>query len=102
MNVYVESNFVLKLALLRDEHESCAQLLELARAGDIHLFLPAFSVGEPYEALVRRTKQRTELQKNLVREINELARSQPDQAVVTSSSLLRSCCCAVHRMRKIV
>ena len=79
MIVYVESNFVLELAFLREEHESCSALLSLSEPGDICLVLPAFSIGEPYEAWVRRSKQRIELNRQLKTAIHELSRSGPYQ-----------------------
>ena len=77
MIVYVESNFVLELAFLREEHESCSSFLCLSKSGTIRLVLPAFSIGEPYEALVRRAKQRRELHRQLSDTIHELSRSSP-------------------------
>ena len=77
MIVYIESNFVLELAYLQEEHASCGSILSLAEHSEIQLALPAFSVGEPYESWVRRSKQRTELHDRLSREINELSRSKP-------------------------
>lgn len=79
MIVYVESNFVLELAYLQEEYESCLALLSLAESQDIHLVLPAFSIGEPYEAWVRRAKQRRELRDQLDKTIRELSRSRPYQ-----------------------
>lgn len=79
MIVYVESNFVLELAFLQAEHESCEELLSLSESGDIHLVLPAFSIGEPYETWVRRSKQRRELHEQLITTIGELSRSRPYQ-----------------------
>ena len=79
MIVYVESNFVLELAFLQEEHESCEELLSLSESGDILLVLPAFSIGEPYEAWVRRSKQRQELHERLSATIRELSRSRPYQ-----------------------
>jgi len=79
MIVYVESNFVLELAFLREEHQQCEVILSLAESRDIDLALPAFSIGEPYEALERRLKQREELYRRLRAEIRELARSKPYQ-----------------------
>jgi hypothetical protein len=73
MIVYVESNFVLELAYLQEEYE----ILKFAEEGKISLVLPAYSVGEPYDAWVRRSKQRTELHERLSRELNELSRSKP-------------------------
>lgn len=79
MIFYVESNFVLELAFWREEHADCLELLELAISGKVKLVLPAFSIGEPYEAWVRRAKQRRELHEKLTAEIRELARSKPYQ-----------------------
>lgn len=77
MNVYVESNFVLALALRRQESEHCRELLGLAEAREIHLHLPAFCIAETYEALHRRAKRRQRLREELSRELTELARSMP-------------------------
>ena len=54
MNVYVESNFVLELALLQEQHASCEALLRLCEEGGIQLVIPAYSLAEPYETLTRR------------------------------------------------
>ena len=64
MIVYLESNFVLELAYLQEEHESAEEILKLAEEDRIRLVLPAYSVGEPYDSWVRRSKQRTELHEN--------------------------------------
>ena len=79
MILYVESNFVLELAFWREEQAACLELLELAINQKVKLVLPAFSIGEPYEAWVRRAKQRRELHEKLTAEIRELARSKPYQ-----------------------
>ena len=79
MIVYVESNFVLELAYLQEEYENCLALLSLAESQDIHLVLPAFSIGEPYEAWVRRSKHRRELRDQLDKAVRELSRSRPYQ-----------------------
>jgi hypothetical protein len=77
MTVYTETNFVLELALERGEQVDCAELLALSRSGRIRVVLPSFSVGEPYEAWTRRTRQRAELSTRLQMELSELGRSQP-------------------------
>lgn len=79
MIVYVESNFVLELAFMQEEHEYCEEIISLAEIGNIGLVLPAFSIGEPYEAWVRRSKRRQELYNSLVTETQELSRSKPYQ-----------------------
>ena len=77
MIVYVESNFVLELAYLQQEHGCCSELLRLSESGDIGLALPAFCIGEPYEAWVRRRKKRERLHGELDGELRELSRSRP-------------------------
>lgn len=79
MIVYVESNFVFELALVREEYAHCRSLLDLAGVQKIILTLPAYSIGEPYEALIRRSKQRDDFRNRLEVELNELSRSQPYQ-----------------------
>lgn len=86
----VESNFILELAFLREEHESCEALIDLAGSGSIDLVLPAFSIGEPYEAWVRRNRQRRDLHAKLISEIRELSRSKPYQESPTRFSELTS------------
>jgi predicted nucleic acid-binding protein len=77
MIVGVESNFILELAFLRAEHDTCTRLLDLAADGDIRLVLPAFSLGETYESWVRRSKQGRELYNRLRTELGELSCSYP-------------------------
>lgn len=77
MNVYVESNFVLELALLQEQHESCARLVDLAGRGRFRLVLPAYSLVEPYEALSRYSKKRQAVAENVRSELRQLGRSAP-------------------------
>lgn len=81
MIVYVESNFILELAFQREDQENCSNLLGLAESQAIDMAIPAFSIGEPYEAWVRRYKQRKELYNRLSLELQELSRSKPYQEV---------------------
>lgn len=95
MNVYVESNFILELAFQRDEEPDCQQLLRLATSGNITLVIPAFSIVEPYETIVRRAKQREETYNKLKQELGELARSKsyresPQEFRDLTSLLLKS------------
>ena len=47
MIVYVESNFVLELAFLQEQHESCNTIITLAESSQVELVIPAFSIVEP-------------------------------------------------------
>ena len=86
MIVYVESNFVLELAFLQEESEDCSEILQLAEAQRIELVFPSFCVGEPYETLVRRSKDRDALQTRLSRELADIGRSNQYQEIVEGSS----------------
>src|SRR2546428_287239 len=77
MIVYVESNFILELAYLQEEHENCERILDLATRETVQLILPAFAIAEPYSAWVGRKKRRETVHNELTRELRELARSEP-------------------------
>lgn len=77
MNVYVESNFVLELALLQKQHESCSQIVDLAIEEQIRLVIPAYSLVEPYETLTRRFKKRQAIIKKMDPVLGQLGRSAP-------------------------
>lgn len=77
MDVYVESNFVLELALLQEQHGSCENILERCETGKTQLIVPSYSLVEPYETLSRYAKNRTRLSFDLANEVKQLARSKP-------------------------
>lgn len=74
MRVYVESNFVLELVFGQEQVQSCESLLTLAERSEIELTIPAFSLMEPYQRIVRRKRDRDELQSKLAKERAEVAR----------------------------
>ena len=76
MNIYVESNFVLELALLQEQYKACESILAICEAGETKLVLPAFCIAEPYETLIRRAKQRGNLSRELTAELGQLLRSE--------------------------
>ena len=75
MNIYLESNFVLELALLQEQSASCEQILSLGEAGRVRLAVPAYSLAEPYETLVRRQRKRRKMKEALDGELRQLSRS---------------------------
>jgi hypothetical protein len=79
MIVCGETNFVLELALLRDEADEAEAILALAESNRIKLVVPAFSVTEPFEAMTRRGRERRRLLTEVGAEIAELSRSKPYQ-----------------------
>ncbi|HUP24938.1 MAG TPA: PIN domain-containing protein [Thermoanaerobaculia bacterium] len=75
MNVYVETNFVLELALIQEQQASCEAILRLSEAGRIRLAIPAYSLVEPYEVLVRRHRQRRQMKIDLDAEVGQMIRT---------------------------
>jgi predicted nucleic acid-binding protein len=79
MDVYVESNFVLELSLLQEQHESCEKIIELCEDGQARLVIPAYSLVEPHETIIRYAKNRSRLSNELATEVRQLSRSKPYQ-----------------------
>lgn len=77
MNVFVETNFVVEVALEQKESSFCESFLELAKAGTIRLLVPAYSFVEPHEMLTRRHLDRKDLRSRVSTELAQLARSAP-------------------------
>lgn len=75
MIVYVESNFVLELALVQEQHEICDQILRVCEAGVSRLVLPAFSMMEPLETIRRHEVTRRRAKNALEDEMKQLART---------------------------
>ena len=84
MNVDVETNFFLELVFQQEQTASCEELIELCRDAKIGLILPAHSIAEANETLVRRTLSRNKLQGSLKLEITQLARTIPNQQQLAS------------------
>lgn len=75
MNVYVESNFVLEIALHQEQVRYAEKLLGLAKQGECQIFIPAFSLAEPFWTITWRGKERKESLNILIREQRNLGRS---------------------------
>ncbi len=75
MNVFVETNFVLEIALLQDEHEWCGRIIDLARDGTIQLLIPAYCLAEPNDTLIRRHRERSRLKREFDLTLAQLSRS---------------------------
>jgi predicted nucleic acid-binding protein len=77
MDIYAESNFVLELALLQEQHESCEKILALSTSGNSRLIIPAYCLMEPYETVARYGRTRADLSNKLAIEAKQLSRSKP-------------------------
>lgn len=75
ISIYIESNFLLELALEQEEFASCHKILQLCQEKKIELILPAYSLVEPYEKLIRTTKNRKIIYENLEQELHQLKRT---------------------------
>jgi hypothetical protein len=75
LNVYVETNFVLELALEQEEASSCEALVQLAEKGTVQLIVPAYSFVEPHETLRRRHSERMRLAQEARAHARQLSRS---------------------------
>jgi predicted nucleic acid-binding protein len=75
VNIYVETNFVLELAFEQEQSASCEQILQLCEAGQAKLIIPAYSLAEPHEKLIRQARNRWELQQSLTAELRQLSRT---------------------------
>lgn len=82
MNVYVETNFILELAFMQEQHESCGKILALCKDGSHELILPSFCIAESYETLIRQTKKREQLARDLASELRQLTRAEPDEVKI--------------------
>ncbi|GAB3428020.1 hypothetical protein NX773_00715 [Massilia solisilvae] len=76
MIVLAETNFVFELSFSRDKFASCLDLLTLAERKEIELLLPAYSLVEPYETMIRRQKARVRAHDMIRTEIAEIGRSE--------------------------
>ena len=84
ISVYIETNFILELAFSQEQAESCLQLLETSEQGKSKLIIPAFSIGECFETLVRRSKQRKQLAETVSTELKQLSRSLSHRSEITA------------------
>jgi predicted nucleic acid-binding protein len=103
VNVFVETNFVIEVALEQQESPSCMALLELAEHGAIRLLVPAYSLIEPHETLTRRHLDRAALRSRVSSELAQLARTTPLAQRVAASQEIVSLLVdsAVYETRRI-
>jgi len=88
VNVFVETNYVLEIALEQQEAASCEAILRLAQYGLIRLLIPAYSFVEPHETLTRRHRDRKALRHRISDELEQLARSTPLVERVAASEVV--------------
>ncbi len=75
MIVYVESNFVLEIALRREEYPAAEAILSLAENDKIELRFPGFILSETFGALRYRRGKRSNLYRSLQATLKDIKRS---------------------------
>lgn len=89
VNVYIETNFILNLALRQEESIYSNRIVKLAAIGEICLILPSYCVMESYEALIKRHASRVNLAKNINKTLGDMGRSSFNRKIYeTHKSLL--------------
>lgn len=75
MIAFVESNFVLEIALRQEQEQDATEILKLAEAKKISLFVPACSLVEPFHKLGRDQQDRKSLRSSVIGQVEQMARS---------------------------
>jgi predicted nucleic acid-binding protein len=89
MIVYIESNFILQLALQQEEAEEASAILKLAQNRDIELAFPTFAISEPFSTIAYHAVERRRVYEMMLRQLTQLLRSALHQQIVsTLQSLL--------------
>lgn len=81
MIVYIESNFILELALQQEQAAAADAILKLAEHKTVDLVLPSFAVSEPFSTLAYRRTGLNRVLDLLTLELNQIQRSIPHQRV---------------------
>jgi predicted nucleic acid-binding protein len=73
--VYIESNFLLEIALEQEQSSATRSIISLAESGQIGLAYPSFALSEPFEKIVRARIERNTTQQSLAKILVDLERS---------------------------
>lgn len=82
MIVYVESNFVLEVALEQEQSASAETILKLAESSKIVLTFPSFALSEPFATVMHRNKERVELHNRMTVTLGQLRRSESHKQTI--------------------
>jgi len=80
--VYIESNFILEMALEQEQSPSAETVLKLAESDKIELAFPSFALSEPFAAVMHRDRERSVLHQSLTMTLRQLQRSEPHKQTV--------------------
>lgn len=79
MIAYIESNFILEIALGQEQVSDAEAILQFAEHQAVELVCPAFSLSEPFATLAKRGVDRRRLSRSLNDTLRDLARSASHQ-----------------------
>jgi predicted nucleic acid-binding protein len=83
--VYVESNFVLEIALEQEQSSAARSIISLAESRQLELVYPSFVLSEPFETIARANRERNDLQASLLKAFSYLKRSEPYKGIMLDS-----------------
>lgn len=75
LTVYLESNFILELALDQEQAAAASAILARAESGEVELAFPAFSLSEPFATVIQRARRRDRFVSTVNEQLRELRRS---------------------------
>ena len=84
MTIYVESNFILEIALGQEESSYATELLSKAEHGDIALVFPSFALSEPFATITQRDRRRKAVIRSMTGLFDDLERSAPHRHIAES------------------
>jgi predicted nucleic acid-binding protein len=90
MNIYVETNFILELVLEQEQYAICEKILEICESKKANLIIPAYSLLEPHEKLIRQANEHLKLQELFNTELRELSLTKSYQNRLDSIENMRS------------
>lgn len=85
MIVYVESNFVLELALEQEQAQYAEAIFGLAEQSSLTLVIPSFALSEPFSTIELRKRNRERLSAELAGQLRQLRRSALHRDLVARS-----------------
>lgn len=95
MTIYVESNFILEIALGQKESRYAMELLSKAENGDITLVFPAFALSEPFATVTQRDRRRKAVIRSMTGLFEDLERSDPHRHIAESMNPV------IHELRNV-
>ncbi len=82
MIVYIESNFMLEIALEQEQSSAARSIFSLAESRQIELAYPSFVLSEPFESVMRARRERNTTYKSLEKVLSDLERSEPHKQIM--------------------